>query len=101
MGHSHLNNMSAEKVTKADAKGRVQLGTSNAGREFRVTETASGYMLEPVRSVVVPEDEAWLWENPEAIRSVLKGIGQSLAGKGRKIKDLDQFADVDPDETGN
>lgn len=89
--------MSTEKVTKADNKGRIQLGSTNAGREFRVTETASGYMLEPVRTVVVPEDDAWLWENPEAIRSVLKGIEQSKAGKGRVIKDLDQFADVDPD----
>ncbi|MBI1755635.1 MAG: hypothetical protein HYR64_00830 [Fimbriimonas ginsengisoli] len=86
------------RKSKADAKGRIALGPEFAGREFVVRETKSGLLIEPVRTVTVPEDEAWLWENPVALRLVLDGIQESKAGKGRLIGSFSEFADVDPDE---
>ncbi len=45
----------------------------------------------------VPEDEAWLCENPKALSMVLEGIEQSKAGKGRFVGSSEEFADVDPE----
>lgn len=89
---------SAQRKGKADSKGRIALGAEFAGREFIVRETKRGMLLEPVRTITVPEDEAWLWQNPAALRLVFTGIEESKAGKGAPLEALDQFADVDPDE---
>lgn len=83
------------KTTKADSKGRVSLGLDSVGREFVVVPTQTGYRLEAVKTVTVPEDEAWLWENPKALAMVLEGIEQSKAGKGRFVGSFEEFADLD------
>ena len=85
------------KTVKADIKGRVSLGLDSAGREFVVIPTQTGFRMEAVRTVVVPEDEAWLWENSTALGMVLEGIEQSRAGKGVYLGSFAEFADVDPD----
>ncbi len=85
------------KTIKADAKGRVALGPDSAGREFVVLPTKTGFRMEAVKTVVVPEDEAWLWENAEALAMVMQGIEESKAGKGRYIGSFAEFADIDPD----
>lgn len=85
------------KTIRADAKGRASLGAESAGREFVVLTTKTGYRLEAVKTITVPEDEAWLWENPTALRMVMQGIEESKAGKGRSLGSLEEFADVDPD----
>ena len=83
------------KTTKADSKGRISLGSESAGREFLVVPIERGYRIEPVKTVTVPEDEAWLWENPLALGLVLKGIEESKAGQGKVLGSLAEFADVD------
>jgi len=100
VGAAHLDIAmnGSKKITRADAKGRVSLGANSAGREFVVIETRTGYRVEAVKTVVVPEDEAWLWQNPLALRMVLEGIEQSKAAKGRYLGSFEEFADVDPDE---
>lgn len=85
------------KTVKADAKGRVALGAESAGREFVVLPTKTGYRMEAVKTVTVPEDEAWLWQNPEALAMVMQGIEESKAGKGRYLGSFAEFADIDPD----
>ena len=88
----------AARKSKADSKGRISLGPEFAGREFVVHETKKGYLIQPVKTITVPEDEAWLWENPVALKMVLQGIEESKAGKGIDLGTLEEFADVDPDE---
>ena len=86
------------KTVKADTKGRVSLGLDSAGREFLVLPTETGFRMEAVRTVVVPEDEAWLWENPTALGMVLEGIEQSKAGLGVYLGSFAEFAEIDLDE---
>jgi ABC-type nitrate/sulfonate/bicarbonate transport system substrate-binding protein len=50
----------------ADGKGRVVLGKRFANRAVIVK--------------VVPEREAWLYKNPKALESVLRGLAQVRAG---------------------
>jgi len=71
-------------VTKsADSKGRVALGPAAANRLVSVTQMSeSEYVIKLVRAI--PEDEAWLYENPKALASVRKGLQQARAGKVAK-----------------
>ena len=85
------------KTIKADAKGRVTLGAESAGREFVVIQTKTGFRMEAVKTITVPEDEAWLWQNPEALAMVMEGIEQSKNGKGLYVGSFAEFADIDPD----
>lgn len=78
----------ADAVTKAvDRRGRVNLGARFAGRHVIVREDGPTRVLIEL-AVVVPEREAWLWNNPEALDSVTKGIEQAAKG---------QFAENPPD----
>jgi len=68
-------------VTKnADKKGRVTLGPGVANRLVSITKLSeSEFVVKLVRPV--PEDEAWLYENPKALASVRKGLRQAREGR--------------------
>jgi hypothetical protein len=67
-------------ITKtADGKGRITLGNKYAGRTFIVQEVDGKVVLNP--AVTIPEREAWLYENPEALASVRRGLKQAQMGE--------------------
>jgi hypothetical protein len=68
-------------ITKtADSKGRISLGKRFANRTFIIEETGEMELkLQPAR--IIPEREAWLYENKEAEASVLRGLEQARAGR--------------------
>lgn len=68
-------------ITKTtDSKGRLSLGKRFANRTFIIEETADMELrLQPAR--IIPEREAWLYENEVAKASVLKGLAQAKAGQ--------------------
>jgi len=43
------------------------------------------------------EHEKWLYDNPEALAAVRRGLADSAAGRGVKVSFL-EFADIDADE---
>ena len=46
-------------------------------------------------------DELWLYQNPEALKSVLKGLEESREGKLVDLGSFEEFADdVTDDEIG-
>ena len=72
--------MGAALTKTADAKGRVTIGPQIANRLISVTKvTEAEYVLKLVRAI--PEDEAWLYENPKALASVRNGLRQARAGQ--------------------
>jgi len=79
----------------ADSKGRVTLGKAFAGRTFTIRKTKRGrYLIVPMR--MIPEDEAWLYQNSDALNSVRRGLAKAKAGQFADGPDLDAdsaFAD--------
>jgi len=61
--------------------GRLLKGISTKLFDARLVE--GKIVLEPMEAV--PEKEAWLYKNPKALQSVLKGLKDAQAGK---IKEL-------------
>jgi hypothetical protein len=71
------------KETEPDNKHRVSLGTAihtPPGVRYKVLANERGQiLLDPVKSV--PAHEAWIYENPEIIKSLKKSIAQAEAGQ--------------------
>lgn len=64
------------------------LGEDIRNLSFEVTVNAElQIVLTPL--VAVPAREAWLWRNPEALASVLRGIDQAKRGE---LADIGSFA---------
>jgi len=92
--NEHMAKRSA--LTKqADSKGRITLGESFANRTVLVERRDDEIILRLAR--VIPEREAWLYENNDALASVRKGLAQAKAGtfarKGPDLKAAAELAD--------
>jgi hypothetical protein len=75
---------------KPDAKKRVVLPFKvKEGITYYVYENNLGQIvLDP--HVSIPAYEAWLYKNPEALKSVMQGLKDAAEGRVRKI-DLDEL----------
>jgi hypothetical protein len=80
-----------------DSRGRLSLGTVVKGKRYRMMVNAAGQiLLDPV--VAVPERELWLWQNPEAIASVQRGIDQAADGELQDMGSFAQYAELEVEE---
>ena len=70
-----------------DSKGRVALGKDFANCPVMIQRVGPNE-IRVIKARVIPEDEAWLWDNEEAMGMVKRGITQA------KRHD---FADSPPD----
>lgn len=78
-----------EKQTtkQTDAKGRLTLGDAFANRTVIVEHHGDEVVIKLAR--VIPEREAWLYANGDALNSVRRGLAQARDGKvTRKGPDL-------------
>lgn len=65
---------------KIDSKGRLLLGEELAGTTVLVERRDNGeYVVKP--AVVIPAEEKWLFENKEALNSVMLGLKQARSGE--------------------
>ena len=66
---------------RPDSKGRITLGRLAEGvSSYKVKIEANGkIVLEPFAEI--PARERWLFENPEALRRVKKGLTEAEAGQ--------------------
>ena len=87
-----MPNSEPRKTVRPDSKGRITLGILAAGassfKAFR--DTKGRIILEP--QVEVPAAEAWLWQNPAAMKSVQQGLKDSAEGKLVKRSSFTHFA---------
>lgn len=84
---------------QADAKGRLSLGSAYANRMLIIEDRGDEIVLRPAR--VIPEREAWLYENPRAFESVRRGVEQARSGKlvaGPSMEAAASLARQIPDE---
>jgi hypothetical protein len=83
--------MAIMNVKVVDKKGRVVLGNGLAGRMVIIND-ADPDRIVITPAVAVPESEAWLYKNEEALNLVRKGLDQARKG---------QFSKVPPDLSGD
>lgn len=67
----------------ADSKGRVTLGGQFANRAVIVESRGDDEVVVRLARVI-PEREAWLYENPQALASVRRGLDQARKGNVAK-----------------
>jgi hypothetical protein len=69
------------EFAQPDAKKRLSLGEALSGATaYNIYRNALGQViLDPVKSV--PASEMWLYESPQALASVKKGLRESAEGK--------------------
>jgi hypothetical protein len=84
------------EIRKLDGTGRLSLGKDRAGEQYQVNEASDGtIILTPV--AMIPKRELWLWNNPEALASVKRGLDQSARGETKSLGSFAQYID-DADE---
>lgn len=84
-------------IVQPDSRGRLSIGAAAKGKSYRVMVNEIGQiLLDPV--VTIPERELWLWQNPEAIASVQKGIQQAAEGELHDMGDFSQYADIEVED---
>jgi hypothetical protein len=85
--------LDSRKTVRPDSKGRITLGNLAAGASsFKAYRDADGrIILEP--QVEVPAGEAWLWQNPAAMKSVQQGLEDSAEGKFVKRGSFARYAE--------
>jgi hypothetical protein len=77
----------------ADDKGRVVLGRRFANRAVIVEQLSETEVVVKLARVI-PESEAWLYENAAALGSVRRGLAQARGGEVAEGPDVDADADV-------
>ena len=86
-----------KSLVSADARGRVTIGPSARDKKYSVEIKEDGEIsLKPV--VAIPECEAWLYKNPEALASVRSGLKAAAEGRVRYVGSFAQYADLDIDD---
>jgi len=82
------------KVIRSDSRGRIPLGRKATDKDFRVEYGEDGVIsLIPV--VFIPEREAWLYENENAIAQVRAGLADASEGRAREVGSFAEHADAE------
>lgn len=77
-----------------DSRHRVTLGSAAAHRRYRVRVQDDGdIILTPLASI--PARELDLWNDPDLLASVKRGLAQAAAGDIHDLGDFEQYADDD------
>ena len=91
--------MAPVTVRNVDARGRVTIGQEFAMQQVIITRLDDGFKITPAKTV--PQNEAWLYENPKALAAVNEGLAQAAAGELSDGPDLaagSAFADMIEDD---
>jgi len=84
VGQSRRMNTPSQAVHKStDSKGRLNLGGRFANRAVIVEHLSDDEVIVRLARVI-PEREAWLYENPEALASLRRGLDQARKGEVAK-----------------
>jgi len=87
-------------IKNVDSKGRVTLGEKFANRTVIIDEV-DDTEVRVTLARVVPEREAWLYDNDKALDLVRRGLDQARQGQFADAPDMDKarrIADRIPDD---
>ena len=80
-------------------QGNLTLGEAAKTKVYRVlTNDAGQILLDPIDLEKIPEEQQWLWQNPEALRMVSQGIEQAAKGEVHDLGSFAEYADVEIDD---
>ncbi len=77
----------------ADSKGRITLGERFANRTV-IVEDIDDTEVRITLARVIPEREAWLYANPKARASLVRGLAQAKARRFAKAPDIAADAEL-------
>lgn len=91
-----MNTIHDAELWRPDSAGRISIGKEHRDKLFAVQHRPNGdILLSPV--VVRHEREAWLYDNPEALASVRRGLEQSARGETHDLGSFAEFVDSEAD----
>lgn len=77
---------------RADSAGRIGLGKAMSGKLFQARAQPDGtIVLVPAR--VIPEREAWVFENPQRLTALDAAMAEAESGKTTLVS-LDELEDL-------
>ncbi len=76
-------------VRRADSKGRVAVGAEHAHKQFFISHRDDS-VIQLIPAETVLAREAWLFKDPEALASVMKGLEQARSGQLSDGPDIDE-----------
>ncbi len=80
-------------------QGNLTLGEAAKAKVYRVlTNDAGQILLDPIDIEKIPLEQRWLWQNPEALGMVLRGIEQAARGEVHDLGSFAQYADLEIDD---
>lgn len=80
-------------------QGDLILGEAAKTKVYRVlTNDAGQILLDPINIEKIPEEQQWLWQNPESLGMVLRGIEQAAKGEVHDLGSFAEYADVEIDD---
>lgn len=83
-------------IQRPDAQGRISIGPQNADETYSIERLKNGdILLRPV--AVIHKQEAWLFQNREALESVRRGLEQSAVGDTHDLGSFSQYAAAEED----
>lgn len=90
-----MTNPDHVSTRNTDSKGRLTLGDAFKNRTVIIEQRGDELVVRLAR--VIPETEAWLYANPDALASVRRGLAQAkggaLAKKGPDLASARKLAD--------
>ncbi len=97
-----LGNQNFHVVKEAiltNEEGNFTLGETAKAKDYRVlTNDAGQILIDPIDIEKIPEEQRWLWKNPEALGTVLRGIEQAARGEVHDLGSFAQYADLEIDD---
>jgi hypothetical protein len=80
-------------------QGNLTLGEAAKAKVYRVlTNDAGQILLDPIDIEKIPVEQRWLWQNPEALGMVLRGIEQAARGEVHDLGSFAQYVDLEIDD---
>lgn len=86
--------MFGNDIRKSDSRGKIAIGKEFGGQTFSVERLKNGDIV----LHHIPDREVWLYENPEALDSLKRGLAQAGQGDLHYLGSFAEFVDGDDND---